>query len=88
MVKTYFSEYSLSKPALTTQFIFDKIDTKGTVFSTYKYTNNLINFNITTNVELEVNKVLSLHLDDERRFPVRFSYKIIYKKGIVLVELL
>ena len=85
-VKTYFSEYSLVKPALIVQFVFDKIDNKGNIQTTYKYTNNLIDFKVNTNIELVTNKPLLLHLDDDRRNPFRFTYQIIYRKDVLIVE--
>lgn len=87
-VKTYYTEYSLSKPALVTQFIFDKIDSNQNVLITYQYLNNLIKLKVNTNIWLVINKPLSLHLDDDRRNPIRFVYQLVYRKEELVIELL
>ncbi len=87
-VKSYFEEFSVTKPGSSTQLYLVKQNAKGNLVVRYVYENVLLDFRMETTLEYANNEIQVLELDQGRRAPLRVILRLQYNKGMLKVDLL
>ena len=87
-VKSYFEEYSLMKPASTTQLYFQGLNKQGELMVRYVFIHALFDFHMETILTYPNKGKQELWLDQSRRAPLFVLLNLYYKENVLEVDLL
>jgi len=87
-IKSFFEEYSATKPGSVSQFQLVKQKPDGTLVVRYILINELVSFRLDTLLEYSNNSKHTLVLDASRRVPLEVQIMLRYVKGRLQVDLL
>lgn len=87
-IRSYFEEYSATKPGSITQFYWINQQKNGDLNVRYVFDNTLVDFHVETSMQYENNSKQVLELNLGRRLPLLLQIMLVVRDEKLYVELL